>query len=605
MDDIEKPDIAGNVPMEWASDAIAEMLRKLGFRYITMNPGASYRGFHDSLVNYLGNRDPQMLLCLHEDHVVAIAHGYARVTEEPMAAIVHSNVGLMHGLMQVFNAWCGRMPIFLMGATGPVDAEVRRPWVDWVHTARDQGALLRNYTKWDDQPVSVGATFESMLRAAQICRTAPRGPVYVCIDAGMQEERLDDALALPDPSRYTPGPPPHPSADTLGDLTDLLVDAARPLLLMGRMSRRQADWDRRVRLAEGLGARVLTDLRVGAAFPTDHELHGPAPLSHYSAESRALICKADVIVAFDCIDLGGAMKLVAGEGPVTAKIVNCSVDSYVHNGWSADYQVLPAADLRVLAEPDAVIEGLMPLVDKAMAGRPPKWPGEPLSVHRVEGDEDGEPIGSGTGQVTARDVSRFLAAARKGRKFTLVRVGLGWASDLYHFNEPLDYLGYDGGGGLGSGAGMAVGAGLALRGTGRIPITLIGDGDFMQGVTALWTAAHYRIPVLIVVVNNRSNFNDEIHQALVARDRGRNVANKWIGMRIDDPPLDLSMLAQGQGVEASGPVLQADDVPAALETAIQAVAEGRPYLIDLHVVPGYAAPLLTRAGGGESDGTKD
>ena len=522
MDDIERPEISGNVPMEWASDAIAEMLRKLDLKYIAMNPGASYRGFHDSLVNYLGNRDPRMLLCLHEDHVVAIAHGYARVTEEPMAAIVHSNVGLMHGLMQVFNAWCGRMPVYLMGATGPVDAEVRRPWVDWVHTARDQGALLRNYTKWDDQPASVGAALESMLRAAQICRTAPRAPVYVCIDAGMQEVRLDDPIEIPDPSRYAPGPAPHPSAETLRELTELLAGAARPLLLMGRMSRRKADWDRRVKLAEALGARVLTDLRVGAAFPTDHALHGPAPLSHYSAESRALFRKADVIVAFDCIDLGGAMKLIEGEGPVTA-----------------------------------------------------------------------------------RDASRFLAKARKGRKFTLVRVGLGWASDLYHFSEPLDYLGYDGGGGLGSGAGMAVGAGLALRGTGRIPITLIGDGDFMQGVTALWTAAHYRIPVLIVVVNNRSNFNDEIHQAAVARDRGRNVANKWIGMRIDDPPLDLSMLARGQGVEASGPVVRADDVPAAFETAIRTVEEGRPYLIDLHVVPGYAAPLLTRAGGGESDGTKD
>ncbi|MGY9018289.1 MAG: thiamine pyrophosphate-binding protein [Alphaproteobacteria bacterium] len=601
LEDIEKSEPSGNAEMEWVSDAIAEMLRKLDLKYIAMNPGASYRGLHDSLVNYLGNRNPQMLLCLHEDHVVAIAHGYARVTDKPMGAIVHSNVGLMHGLLQIFNAWCGRVPIFLMGATGPVDAAERRPWVDWVHTAQDQGALLRHYTKWDDQPASVEATFEAMLRANQICRTAPQGPTYVCLDAGIQELPLDADTVLPDPARYQPGPLPEPGADTLADLTNMLMAAERPLFLMGRVSRNQEDWDRRIRLAEALGARVLTDLRVGAAFPTNHPLHGPPPLSHFPAESKAMIRRADVIVAFDCIDLGGAINLIEIEGPVTGKIVNCSVDSYSHNGWSKDHQVLPAVDLRVLVEPDAMIRPLLPLIEDAMAGCDKKW------VDEVPIDRAAKPTAEGDldRAITAPDVSRFIEQAREGRKFTLVRVGLGWASDLYDFYEPLDYLGYDGGGGLGSGPGMAIGAGLALRGTGRIPITLIGDGDFMQGATSLWTAAHYRIPALIVVINNRSNFNDEIHQAVVAKDRGRNVDNKWIGMRIDDPPLDLSAIAKGQGVEASGPVTRANQVAEALERAINVVESGAPYLMDLHVVPGYAAPLLTRARGGESTGTED
>ena len=601
LEDIEKSEPSGNAEMEWVSDAIAEMLRKLDLKYIAMNPGASYRGLHDSLVNYLGNRNPQMLLCLHEDHVVAIAHGYARVTDKPMGAIVHSNVGLMHGLLQIFNAWCGRVPIFLMGATGPVDAAERRPWVDWVHTAQDQGALLRHYTKWDDQPASVEATFEAMLRANQICRTAPQGPTYVCLDAGIQELPLEADTVLPDPARYQPGPLPEPGADTLADLTNMLMAAERPLFLMGRVSRNQEDWDRRIRLAEALGARVLTDLRVGAAFPTNHPLHGPPPLSHFPAESKAMIRRADVIVAFDCIDLGGAINLIEIEGPVTGKIVNCSVDSYSHNGWSKDHQVLPAVDLRVLVEPDAMIRPLLPLIEDAMAGCEKKW------VDEVPIDRAAKPTAEGDldRAITAPDVSRFIEQAREGRKFTLVRVGLGWASDLYDFYEPLDYLGYDGGGGLGSGPGMAIGAGLALRGTGRIPITLIGDGDFMQGATSLWTAAHYRIPALIVVINNRSNFNDEIHQAVVAKDRGRNVDNKWIGMRIDDPPLDLSAIAKGQGVEASGPVTRANQVAEALERAINVVESGAPYLMDLHVVPGYAAPLLTRARGGESTGTED
>ena len=209
---VEKPVRVYNAPMAWTSDVMAEMVRRLDLKYLAMVPGASYRGFHDSLVNYLGNRNPQMLLCLNEDDAVAIAHGFARVTGEPMGCVLHSNVGLMHGLMEIFNAWCARVPMIVIGATGPMAADQRRPWVDWVHTAKDQGALLRNFTKWDDQPTSVSAAVESFLRANQIARTAPKGPVYVCLEADLQERPFDaSTMKLPDMARYLPGPSPtHP-----------------------------------------------------------------------------------------------------------------------------------------------------------------------------------------------------------------------------------------------------------------------------------------------------------------------------------------------------------------------------------------------------------
>src|SRR4051812_43975673 len=163
--DLERP--AGELPPEpqFGSDVVAQTLRALDIPYIALNPGASYRGLHDSLVNFLGNADPQMLLCLHEEHAVAIAQGYAKVTGKPMAVALHSNVGLLHATMAIFNAWCDRMPVVILGATGPVDAVKRRPWIDWIHTARDQGAMVRPYVKWDDQPASPGAARESLLRA--------------------------------------------------------------------------------------------------------------------------------------------------------------------------------------------------------------------------------------------------------------------------------------------------------------------------------------------------------------------------------------------------------------------------------------------------------
>ena len=210
--DIDRPQNIGNPQMGWASDVAAEMLRRMGIKYLAMNPGASYRGFHDSIVNYLGNDSPQMLLCLHEDHAVHIAQGYGKATDEPMGCILHSNVGLMHGLMGIFNTWCNRVPMVVMGATGPVDAPQRRPWIDWIHTSKDQGALLRNFTKWDDQPASPEAAIEAIYRAGLIARTAPAGPVYVNFDVSLQEARLEAPLVPPDASRFAAALPSRPSA---------------------------------------------------------------------------------------------------------------------------------------------------------------------------------------------------------------------------------------------------------------------------------------------------------------------------------------------------------------------------------------------------------
>ena len=231
----------------FGSDVAADTLRALDIPYIALNPGASFRGLHDSLVNRLGNERPTMLLCLHEEHAVAIAHGWAKVTGRAMAAAVHSNVGLMHATMAVFNAWCDRMPVLLIGATGPVDAEKRRPWIDWIHTARDQGALVRGYAKWDDQPASPAAAREALVRAKWIAETAPQGPVYVNLDAGMQEAELD--APLPPLRRRTPdarcrAPRPIPISSTAPP--PRWPAAKRPVLLAGRGSRTPEAWEKRV-----------------------------------------------------------------------------------------------------------------------------------------------------------------------------------------------------------------------------------------------------------------------------------------------------------------------------------------------------------------------
>src|SRR5438046_5928553 len=273
----EKPTGTPPPAPQYGSDVVAETLRALALPYIALVPGASFRGLHDSLVNYLGNRDPQMLLCLHEERAVAIAHGYAKVTGRPLAVAVHSNVGLFHATMAIFNAWCDRMPVVILGATGPVDAAKRRPWIEWIHTARDQGAIVRPYVKWDDQPASPAAAREALLRAMWHAQSVPQGPVYVNFDAEMQEAPLAEQPPPIAASRYTPTTPSAASAQSIDRAAELLRNARHPLLLIGRVSRDPAAWAARIALAERLVAGVGTDLKVGASFPTDHPLHVDAP----------------------------------------------------------------------------------------------------------------------------------------------------------------------------------------------------------------------------------------------------------------------------------------------------------------------------------------
>ncbi|MEC7490630.1 MAG: thiamine pyrophosphate-dependent enzyme [Pseudomonadota bacterium] len=599
INEFDRPTVGDNKQMEWVSDVAAEMLRKLGVKYVALNPGASYRGFHDSLVNYLGNQDPQMLLCLHEDHAVSIAHGYSKVADEMMGTILHSNVGLMHGLMGIFNAWCDRAPIMVMGATGPVDAPLRRPWIDWIHTAKDQGALLRNYVKYDDEPRSAEAIVETMLRANIMAQQAPKGPVYVCLDAGLQETRLRDGeVKIPDVERFHLADPPPASPEAVAATADMIVNAKNVVFMFGRMSAKKENWDRRLELAELVGAGVITDLKNRVVFPTNHGLHVGAPSNWVSPLGQEELMAADVVVAFDWVDLAGSLKPLAPRGGVPGKIVNCTVDSYSHNGWSADHFGMAPADVPVLADPDVFIGQLKDALKSRLDGTS-RWDG----AAKPKADAPQKEDKAAGAAIAPRDIAHALKDARGDRELTLTRVPLGWASDAWDFEHPLDYMGNDGGGGLGCGPGSAIGVGLALIESERIPVAILGDGDFMQGGSALWTAAHYQIPVLFIISNNRSNFNDEVHQEAMANQRNRPVENRWIGQRIDEPALDLAGYARAQGVRADGPLEKVGDLVAAFEKGLSVVADGEPFLIDVRVQPGYSSPMVTRASGEASTGT--
>jgi thiamine pyrophosphate-dependent acetolactate synthase large subunit-like protein len=570
----------GRVAMEWGSDALAEILSRLDLRYLALVPGSSYRGLHDSLVNYGGNRDPQMLVCLHEEHAVAIAHGYAKVTGRPMGVAIHSNVGLMHATMAIYNAWCDRVPMLIIGATGPVDAARRRPWIDWIHTSTDQGALIRAYSKWDDQPASVEAALDSLARAHEITRQSPSAPVYVCLDVTLQEQPLPEPPHIPDVTRDRTPRSHGPDTAAVAATLELLRDARRPLFLLGRLSRDEQDWDRRVALAQRYGALVISDLKNGAVFPTSHPLHPTPPGIFLSAAAAELIGAADLIVSLDWIDLGGTLAAAASHGhPTQARIISGTTDSALHNGWAKDSFGREPVDLTVPADPDLLVRALLASDDKI---KPNEWAlpiSTPASVAAGEGPD-----------IFMHDLAGALQDALGDEPACLVRLPLGWGGADLHATHPLDYLGMDGGAGIGSGPGMAVGAALALENTGRLPVAVLGDGDFLMGGSAIWTAAHYRLPLLVVVANNAFFYNDVVHQERIAAQRQRPARNSWIGQAITDPAPDLPALARSLGFQAGDQVRDRTALPAALAEAVAAARAGNCVLVDVQVRPdGYAA----------------
>lgn len=571
----------------WGSDLVLDLLRLLDIEYAALLPGSTFRGIHDSAVNYTANHRPELILCNHEMITVALARGYARVTGRPMAAMVHNVVGLLNTAMTIFDAWCDRVPVLILGGAGPVDASKRRPWIDWLHYANVQGALVRDFTKWDDQPASLAAIPESLLRAYRIATTEPAGPVYVALDVELQEQRLAQPFPLPDVTRYRPPPPPEPDRQALRRVAEALVTAELPLCFADRTGRYPEAVPVLVELADLLAMPVI-DLG-GNSFPTPHALD-------FTGAEKELLPEADVVLGLEPVDLAGAMRL-AGVSPAAAArrdgrqqvVINVSLNELLHRGLTTEYQALPAVDLPLLANSATTLPLLLEAcrarldtdararIERRRRMLAPRQ--EALRAHQrryLEEQWDHPQI------TEARLVAEVWEAVKdEDFMFTYGRLRL-MAPGVCHIPGPERYVGGSGGGGaVGAGPGVALGSALALRDSGKLPVAILGDGEFLASVQALWTAAHYHIPSLWVLKNNRSYFNDEDHQDRVARQRGRPPENRWIAQRIENPEVDFAALARTFGVAGVGPIKDARDLGLALRQAVEDVKRGQLVVVDV------------------------
>ncbi len=377
-----------------------------------------------------------------------------------------------------------------------------------------------------------------------------------------------------------PHPAPRPAAAAVQAAAKALAGAKKPVILFGRLRRTEADWNKRVALAEKLGARMLSDLKAGSMVPTDHPLHLGQPFNNLSKGAAEALKAADVILSLDWNDLGGALQVAFDKQPPTATIIHAGQDMQLHNGFGKEHLELPPVDVHLYGDPDVAVEELLAaLADhKSAAPVAVKKPAVPAAKEASD-------------KLNLRHIAQALAEACGEQPVSFVSLSRGWPVDLWPHRHPLDYLGKDGGGGIGSGPGLSIGGALALKGSERLAVSVLGDGDCMMGVNAFWTAARYEIPLLTIIGNNRSYYNDELHQESVALKRGRNTANRWIGQGIDHPAPDIAKIAEGQGVLGIGPIKRVEDLAEAMQRGVAAIRAGKPCLIDVHIDPHHGRSL--------------
>jgi acetolactate synthase-1/2/3 large subunit len=561
----------------WASDVIVDLLHAYKLPYAAMNPGASYRGLHDSIVNY-GRNKPYLMLCQHEETAVQIAHGYAKASGKPMVAILHNLVGLLHANMAVYYAYADRAPVFIVGATGPMDETKRRPRIDWIHTALVQGEAVRAYTKWDYQPTVIDGVPESFARAYGVMMSEPRGPIYMCYDAWLQEQPLNHDVPLPPKTAQKVPTLLAPDPAALERAAKMLTTAKRPVILAEFVGREPAGFHALVELAETLGAPVY-DVNARLNFPSRHPLN----LSMVKDVFR----DADVLLCLDTRDweratteLVSTTRKVTSIVPEGCKWIDIGFGDLEISSWAMDYQRLAHADLRIIADTTLAIPALTKLLQgrvKNAAQR--RKAAEALGAKARKGWEKEAKQDWDASPITLPRLATEIWNAIKDEDWVLTANTLeDWTRILWDFDKPYRHPGKS----LGTATqiGISLGVALAHRDAKRLVVNIQPDGDLMFDAGALWVAAKHRIPMLVVMYNNRAYYNDWEHQIRMAKLRGTPVERAYIGMDMDDPAPDFASIAKAMGWYAEGPIDKPGAVAGALKRAIKRVKAGQPALID-------------------------
>jgi thiamine pyrophosphate-dependent acetolactate synthase large subunit-like protein len=578
------------------ADFMVDVLKSLDFEYVAANPGSSFRGLHESLINYGRNTKPELLTCCHEESSVSMAHGYAKIAGKPMLVMAHGTVGLQHASMAIYNAYADRVPVYIVIGT-VFDATWRRGDVEWTHAVQDAAVIVRDYIKWDDMPMSLPHFAESAVRAYKLATTPPYGPVVLTLDAIMQEEPIPEAdrprLRVP---RLTPSAPPAGDPAAVAELAKMLVAADNPRIIAGRPARTPHGLASLVELAELLQAPVQDmrfamrmnfpsrhPLKLGAGVPvTDADcvlglehpelylnLNAMRPLNRQGMDTRSLVRPGTKIATISSADLitksnyQDAGRYIEGDLAVAAD-AEATLPSLIE----ACRRLITPDRRRAIEQRGArVAEQTRQAYDQAVEQAAWGWEATPVSTARL---------------------SMELWNAIKNEDWSLVSdVSFisSWPLRLWDFTKHHQYIGWSGAYGIGYGIGAAVGAALANRAYGRLSVNIQCDGDLNYAPGVLWTAAHHRIPLLTVMHNNRAYHQERMFLADMAGRTQRDVRRAGIGNDLTDPNIDYASLARAYGVYGMGPIENPNDLAPALKQAVDIVKRGEPALVDIVTQP--------------------
>ena len=575
------------------SDFMVDVIKSLGIEYVCSNPGSSFRGLHESVINYGGNRNPEFITCLHEESAVGMAHGYAKIEGKPLLVFAHGTVGLQHASMAVYNAYCDYVPLIVVGGN-IMDATKRMPPVEWTHSVQDAAAMLRDYTKWDDLPISLPQFAESTVRAYKIAMTPPMMPVVLIADAELQENPIPADAKLSIPSLALATPPQGDSA-AVAEAARMLAAAENPVLIVDRAARTAEGIKLLIELAESLQAPVV-DMGGRMNFPTRHPLN-------QTWRAREEIGNADVILGLELADFWGAIHSYRDQMERTsrlltkpgAKLISISSTGLFFKSNYQNFQRYPEVNLDMAADAQATLPSLIEAIKKELpAGRKVALQdrGTRLAAAHQQTLQNAREAATYAWDASPISTARMCAelwAQIKDEDWSLVCATIQfvsrWPMKLWNFDKYYQFIGGSGGYGIGYGAPSAVGAALANKKHGRISVNIQCDGDLMYAPGVLWTAAHHRIPLLTIMHNNRA-YHQEVMQVQIMADRhSRGIDRAKIGTTIDDPGIDYAKLAQGLGLYAEGPVTDPKELGPAIRRALDIVKRGEPALVDVHTQP--------------------
>jgi acetolactate synthase I/II/III large subunit len=584
------------------SDFMVDVIKTLDIDYVCSNPASSFRALHESLIDYGGNKKPEFITCTHEESSVAMGHGYFKATGKPLMMLCHGTVGLQHAAMAIYNAWCDRVPVIAIGGTD-IDAAHRAPGVPTFHSAQDINALVRDFTKWDDQPVSLQHFAQSMVRAYKIAMTPPQEPVMIALDLGLQQEPVKaherESLYIP---KYVPTAPPQADSNAVKEAARLLANAERPVIVADRAARTPAGMKLLVELAETLQAPVI-DQGGRMNFPNSHYLK-------QNARGAALISNADVIIGLELSDYWATVNRFVDNGldgiginetvikPGT-KLIGISSVGLVTKSNYQDFQRFQSLDVDMAGDAEASLPALLEAVKASipsdrMAALEKR--GEALKKTHADAHERTKAAAAVAWNASPISTARLameIYGQIKDLDYSLVSSSgnvSGWPNRLWKMDKHHNWLGSSGGYGVGYGAPAAIGAALGNRDIGgRFSVNIQSDGDLMYAPGVLWTAARHKIPILSVMHNNRGYHQEVMHVQRLANRRSRVAAlgmdRSPIGTSIENPDIDYASLAKSMGYWSAGPIKDPAELGPTLKRAVEVVKSGQPALVDVWTQP--------------------